>query len=219
MAKVDAVQAWIEYDGKKRSLNVTVAPLPLPKPSKPLIQNYPIDLDNVMEEFMYVGFSASTGQESSSHYLLGWSFSVNGTAPSLNISHLPNPPPKEQGSSSFPWVKLAIGILSALTFTLLCVLFFLTFCKRYMDVEALEDWEMDCPHRFKYKDLHIATKGFMECQLIGIGGFGAVYKGAIQCLLLDFLCLLQDSSILRSVSINQTSEFEFLSDSLSKIPL
>nr|KYP37366.1 Lectin-domain containing receptor kinase A4.3 [Cajanus cajan] len=72
MAKVDAVQAWIEYDGEKRTLNITVAPLPLQKPSKPLIENYGIELYGVMEENMFAGFSASTGQETSSHYLLGW---------------------------------------------------------------------------------------------------------------------------------------------------
>ncbi|KAK7339931.1 hypothetical protein VNO77_20618 [Canavalia gladiata] len=179
MGKVDAVEAWIEYDGEKRTLNVTVAPLPLQRPSKPLIYNYPIELDTVMEENMYVGFSASTGKETSSHYLLGWSFAVNGFAPTLNISKLPKPPPKEKDPSSFPWVKLAIPILSALTLTLLCLLFFLTCYKRFMDFETLEDWEMDCPHRFRYKDLHIATKGFKESQLIGVGGFGAVYKGVL----------------------------------------
>ncbi|RDX81796.1 Lectin-domain containing receptor kinase VI.3, partial [Mucuna pruriens] len=180
MAKVDSVQAWIEYDGEKRAMNITVAPLPLPRPSKPLIENYAIELYTVMEERMFVGFSASTGQEASSHYLLGWSFAVNGIAPSLNISNLPNPPPKEKEPSSFPWVNVAIGILSALTLSLLCILFLLTCYKRYVDnFEALEDWEVDCPHRFRYRDLHIATKGFIESQLIGVGGFGAVYKGVL----------------------------------------
>ncbi|GMY25577.1 lectin-domain containing receptor kinase VI.3-like [Fagus crenata] len=44
--------------------------------------------------------------------------------------------------------------------------------------ESLEDWELDCPHRFKYKDLYAATKGFKESEVIGVGGFGAVYKDA-----------------------------------------
>ncbi|KAK7373973.1 hypothetical protein VNO80_07396 [Phaseolus coccineus] len=179
MAKVDAVQAWIEYDGEKRTLNVTIAPWELSRPSTPLINNYNLDLSNVMKENMFVGFSASTGHETSSHYLLGWSFAVNGVAPSLNSSNLPNPPPKEEDPSSFPWVQVAVGILSALTLSLLCVLILLTCCKRYMDFEVLEDWEMDCPHRFRYKDLKLATQGFKESQLIGVGGFGAVYKGVL----------------------------------------
>ncbi|KAK7395076.1 hypothetical protein VNO78_15618 [Psophocarpus tetragonolobus] len=179
MARVEAVQAWIEYDGEKRTLNVTIAPLSVPRPSKPLIQDN-IDLYDVMKDSMYVGFSASTGdQETSSHYLLGWSFAVNGVAPPLNISKLPKPPPKENEPSSFPWVNVAIGILSAMTFSLLCILILLTCYKRNKDFEVLEDWEMDCPHRFRYRDLQLATKGFVESQLIGVGGFGAVYKGVL----------------------------------------
>ncbi|CAL0304416.1 unnamed protein product [Lupinus luteus] len=179
MEKVDAVQAWIEYDGEKKIVNVTVAPLSSKKPNKPLISNN-IDLNNVLKDNMFVGFSASTGQEASFHYILGWSFAMNGIAPSLNISQLPKPPSKLQDfSSSFPWVKVAISILSALTFTLLCLLLFQTLYKRYNNFEALEEWELDCPHRFGYKDLHIATKGFKESELLGVGGFGAVYKGVL----------------------------------------
>ncbi|XP_020236231.2 probable L-type lectin-domain containing receptor kinase VI.1 [Cajanus cajan] len=178
MEEADAVCAWIEYDGETEILNVTIAPFKEPKPSKPLISEF-IDIKYVMRENMYFGFSASTGKmKASSHYILGWSFSVNGVAPPLNVPLLPKPPPKEKDSSSFPWVKVVISILSALTFTLLCLLFLVTY-KRYMRFETLEDWEMDCPHRFNYRDLHIATKGFTESQLIGVGGFGSVYKGVL----------------------------------------
>jgi serine/threonine protein kinase len=46
--------------------------------------------------------------------------------------------------------------------------------------ELLEDWELDYgPHRFKYKDLFVATKGFREKELLGRGGFGMVYRGVL----------------------------------------
>ncbi|KAF2306161.1 hypothetical protein GH714_014632 [Hevea brasiliensis] len=46
--------------------------------------------------------------------------------------------------------------------------------------EVLEDWERDYgPHRFKYKDLYIATKGFRDKELLGSGGFGRVYRGVL----------------------------------------
>ncbi|KAF7850051.1 hypothetical protein BT93_L5899 [Corymbia citriodora subsp. variegata] len=46
--------------------------------------------------------------------------------------------------------------------------------------EVLEDWERDYgPHRFKYKDLYIATKGFRDQELLGAGGFGQVYRGIL----------------------------------------
>ena len=42
--------------------------------------------------------------------------------------------------------------------------------------ENLEDWELDYPHRFPYKDLHKATKDFKETELLSTGGFGQVYR-------------------------------------------
>lgn len=181
----EAVQAWIDYDGDKKIINVTAVPLSSSsssrKPSKPLI-SHAIDLKDVLKENSFVGFSASTGKsKASSHYILGWSFSMNGISPSLNISKLPKPPQKEKDSisTSFPWVKFVIGFLSALTLILLLSLCCVTLYKRYTNFETLEDWELDCPHRFRYRDLHIATKGFKDSELIGVGGYGAVYKGVL----------------------------------------
>ncbi|KAL1825562.1 hypothetical protein ACET3Z_012340 [Daucus carota] len=46
--------------------------------------------------------------------------------------------------------------------------------------EVLEDWELEYgPHRFKYKDLYVATEGFDDKELLGIGGFGRVYRGVL----------------------------------------
>ncbi|XP_042481046.1 L-type lectin-domain containing receptor kinase IV.1-like [Macadamia integrifolia] len=46
--------------------------------------------------------------------------------------------------------------------------------------EVLEYWELEYgPQRFRYKDLSIATKGFNDKELLGIGGFGKVYKGIL----------------------------------------
>ncbi|WZZ32670.1 hypothetical protein YC2023_016071 [Brassica napus] len=46
--------------------------------------------------------------------------------------------------------------------------------------EVLEEWEVQYgPHRFAYKELYNATKGFKEKQVLGSGGFGQVYKGTL----------------------------------------
>ncbi|XWS67279.1 hypothetical protein CRYUN_Cryun05aG0273900 [Craigia yunnanensis] len=173
----DPIQAWIEYDGI--FLNVTISPLNLEKSSKPLISHH-IDLTPFVEETMYVGFSASTGKKSSSHFILGWSFSTNGAASQLNISQLPVPPPKEKDGSSFdPQVIGLIVALSIVTVLLLGLLIYFTLYKRKAKSEDLEAWELDCPHRFQYKDLYAATRGFKQSEIIGVGGFGAVYKGVL----------------------------------------
>ncbi|GFY98131.1 concanavalin A-like lectin protein kinase family protein [Actinidia rufa] len=47
-------------------------------------------------------------------------------------------------------------------------------------MEVLEDWEVQFgPHRFNYKDLFIATKGFKDKEFLGRGGFGRVYHGVL----------------------------------------
>ncbi|KAJ7961186.1 Lectin receptor-like kinase [Quillaja saponaria] len=177
-----AIHAWIEYDGAKQVVNVTVAPFTVEKPWKPLM-SVGIDLTHILKQTMnmYVGFSAATGEKSSSdHYILGWSFATNGVAPPLNDSQLPEPPPMEKGSSSLsPLVKSLIGALCGVTFILFVILFFSSMCKRYRSFESLEAWELVCPRRFRYRDLHTATNGFKESEIIGVGGFGSVYKGVL----------------------------------------
>jgi hypothetical protein len=44
---------------------------------------------NILGRRVYVGFSAATGVLSTHHYVLGWSFSLDGPAPPLNFSKLP----------------------------------------------------------------------------------------------------------------------------------
>ncbi|PKI34117.1 hypothetical protein CRG98_045472 [Punica granatum] len=179
----DLINAWVEYDAKSKRLNVTISPFEVKKPRKPLLSaDYSrIDLDAVFQDNMYIGFSASTGSTRSFHYVLGWSFRLNGSAPSLNLSQLPRPP-KENGDppSYRPRIIALIASLSAITVCLLGLLiFYIAIRKIRMGRQGLEDWELDCPHRFQYKDLHTATKGFKESEKIGSGGFGSVYRGVL----------------------------------------
>ncbi|XP_038990096.1 L-type lectin-domain containing receptor kinase S.4-like [Phoenix dactylifera] len=175
------IQAWIDYDGVAKILNVTISPVSVGKPSRPLI-SYAIDLSSILKEYMYVGFSASTGKLSSSHYILGWSFRTNGVARSLDVSHLPLPPQPAKSSSTSKAFGIKIGGISSLaTLLLVAVAFSVSWqsWQRAKLAETLEDWELDYPHRFPYKDLYKATKGFKETELLGSGGFGLVYKGTL----------------------------------------
>ncbi|XP_020242260.1 L-type lectin-domain containing receptor kinase S.4-like [Asparagus officinalis] len=177
------VQAWIDYDGVSKNLKVTIAPVPVDKPRKPLISKA-VDLALILKESMYVGFTASTGKLTSSHYILGWSFKINGVAPFLDGSHLPLPPEALQSDNSqgSKILGLKIGLASSIGTLVLLVIVLLILMylhKRSRLAETLEDWELDYPHRFPYKDLYRATKGFKETQILGSGGFGQVYKGVM----------------------------------------
>ncbi|KAF3447746.1 hypothetical protein FNV43_RR08449 [Rhamnella rubrinervis] len=86
-----SMKVWVEYDGKKKQMNVTLAPSNIGKPRTPLL-SLTRDLSSVVNNTMYVGFSASTGSVPTSHYILGWSFKINGQAQELVLSQLPKLP-------------------------------------------------------------------------------------------------------------------------------
>ncbi|KAI8560565.1 hypothetical protein RHMOL_Rhmol04G0267500 [Rhododendron molle] len=172
-----AMQVWVEYDGGKKKMNVTMAPVDLPKPNTPLL-TLSMDLSPILNQTMYVGFSSSSGSFSTSHYLLAWSFKINGLADEFDFSQLPKLPrigPKKV--SRLLTIGLPLGVI--LVFGVLSgVVCYVRRKRKFADV--LEDWELDYgPHRFKYKDLYIATKGFREKGLLGTGGFGRVYRGIL----------------------------------------
>ncbi|KAL1321553.1 hypothetical protein AAHE18_14G135500 [Arachis hypogaea] len=172
------MQVWVEYDGVKKQIDVTLAPTNVEKPQKPLL-SLTKDLSPILNNTMYVGFSSSTGSVLTSHYVLGWSFKINGQAQPLLISQLPKLPRLGERKES---KALTIGVpmisLTVVFVVILAVIYFIRRKKKFS--ELVEDWEMEYgPHRFKYKDLYFATKGFKEKELLGSGGFGRVYKGVM----------------------------------------
>ncbi|KAJ6843905.1 L-type lectin-domain containing receptor kinase IV.2-like [Iris pallida] len=172
------MQIWVDYEGEDMQLNVTLAPVPMAKPNKPLLSST-IDLSSVMMDSMYVGFSSANGHLLTTHCVLGWSFKMNGIAEPLDYAKLP---PLPLSDSKHKSQKLAIWLpLASCTFSLLVVATVVLVVKRRIKyAELLEDWEQEYgPHRFSYKELFRATKGFKDKTLLGSGGFGKVYQGVL----------------------------------------
>jgi serine/threonine protein kinase len=172
------MQVWVEYDGVEKKIEVTMAPINVGKPKTPLL-SLSYDLSSVIEDIMYVGFSSSTGSVLTSHYVTGWSFKVNGQAPELDLSRLPKLPRIEgKPISKFLTIGLPVIIVSLVSIAISAVVYVIKRKRKY--AELLEDWELQYgPHRFKFKDLYIATKGFRDKELLGAGGFGRVYRGIL----------------------------------------
>ncbi|KAK1397305.1 Non-specific serine/threonine protein kinase [Heracleum sosnowskyi] len=173
------MQVWVEYSGSEKHVDVTLAPLHISKPTKPLL-SLDYDLDSVLNKEMYVGFSCATGARLvTSHYVLGWSFMVNGIARDLDLSKLPMLPrigPKRKSKFLTIGLPLILGTLMFMTIS--CTVYYIR--RKMKFAEVLEDWELEYgPHRFKYKDLYVATKGFKDKELLGKGGFGKVYRGVL----------------------------------------
>jgi serine/threonine protein kinase len=169
---------WIDYDEAEKLLNVTLAPTKIPKPNQPLMSK-PIDLSRYLLESMYVGFSAATGTlVPSNHYVLGWSFNKSGQAQSLDVSRLPQPP-RQRKKREKPGLIIMV-LLIAVALVLITIIGAAYNSRRKKYEEIREDWEREYgPHRFSYKNLYKATKGFSDKELLGAGGFGKVYRGIL----------------------------------------
>ncbi|KAF0908332.1 hypothetical protein E2562_024746 [Oryza meyeriana var. granulata] len=174
----EAMQVWVDYDAGNTQINVTLAPLSVAKPVKPLISAV-YNLSSVITDTAYVGFSSATGSFNSRHYVLGWSFAMNGPAPAIDIAKLPKLP-HEGPKARSKVLEIVLPIASAAVVLAMGILVILLVRRQKRYTELREDWEVEFgPHRFPYKDLHHATQGFKNQCLLGVGGFGRVYKGVL----------------------------------------
>ncbi|KAJ4872141.1 L-type lectin-domain containing receptor kinase I.9 [Raphanus sativus] len=183
------IQVWVDYEDSV--LNVSLAPIEAKKPSRPLLSqriNFSdIFPDNRSE--LFVGFSAATGNAVSDHYILWWSFTTSkggGGGSQLDISKLPrvpHPKPLPTVRPKAPRKKLPrwiIGLVAFLAVVTLAVLAGVCFHRRKKFLEVSETWEKEFDaHRFSYKSLYRATKGFSKDEFLGKGGFGEVYRGSL----------------------------------------
>ncbi|KAA3471917.1 L-type lectin-domain containing receptor kinase S.4-like [Gossypium australe] len=155
--------------------STTIAPSSK-RPTTPIL-SFHVDLSPFLNEFMYVGFSASTGQLASSHYVLGWSFKINGQAQTLDLSSLPSffKPPKKH-------TALTVGMsVSSANLVLIVLSVAIYFMIKMKNVDVVEDWELEIgPQRYTYHELKQATDGFSDKTLLGQGGFSRVYKGTLK---------------------------------------
>ncbi|KAE8725116.1 L-type lectin-domain containing receptor kinase S.4 [Hibiscus syriacus] len=88
---------------------------------------------------MYVGFSASTGHVlASSHYILGWSFKINGQSQALDLSSLPSfpGPPKKHTT-----LTVGVSVSSAVFIIALSIAVYVII--KIKNTEVVEDWELD----------------------------------------------------------------------------
>uniref|UniRef100_A0A0E0BD35 non-specific serine/threonine protein kinase n=1 Tax=Oryza glumipatula TaxID=40148 RepID=A0A0E0BD35_9ORYZ len=179
------IQAWVDYDGSAKILNVTIAPVAstVPtRPRRPLI-SHAVDLLPIFKQEMYVGFSSSTGKLASSHYVLAWSFRTGGgAARPIDLSRLPSVPKKPAPPPSASVVVKIVALTCAATVTVIVAAIgvALWLRRRAALADTLEEWELDHPHRLPYRELYMATKGFKNSELLGAGGFGEVYRGVLR---------------------------------------
>ncbi|KAK6268761.1 hypothetical protein QUC31_012921 [Theobroma cacao] len=173
-------QVWIDYADS--IINVTMAPVGIKRPKRPLL-NVSLNLSDVFEDEMYVGFTSSTGRLVESHRILAWSFSNSNfqLSESLITTGLPSfaiPKTPFYKHKSFI-AGVTVGSFFVLVFIALFALFLVKRERRRARERAeMEDWEFEYwPHKMTYQEIDAATKGFLEENVIGFGANGKVYKG------------------------------------------
>nr|AER41625.1 legume+lectins+beta+domain+containing+protein [Oryza glumipatula] len=168
----EAMQVWVDYD--RETTRIAVA-----KPKRPLVSAR-YNLSTLLKDVAYIGFSAATGGTlRSRHYVLGWSFGLGRPAPAIDITKLPKlPRTVSKDRSRILQITLPLATAAFLLTVGAAVFMLVRRNRRYS--ELLEDWEIEFgPHRFLYKDLFHATEGFKNSCILGIGGFGKVYRGVL----------------------------------------
>ncbi|KAJ6367736.1 hypothetical protein OIU78_000322 [Salix suchowensis] len=175
-------QVWIDYADSL--INVTMAPAGMKRPSRPLL-NVSLNLSEVFEDEMYVGFTASTGQLVQSHKILAWSFSNSNFSLSerLVTTGLPSfviPKDPFFRSKGFISGVTVGGVLLVASAATICWFVIKRRQRKARERAEMEDWEQEYwPHRITCQEIEAATKGFSEENVIGIGGNGKVYKGVL----------------------------------------
>ncbi|KAK0587409.1 hypothetical protein LWI29_022408 [Acer saccharum] len=165
------IHAWIDFDGTNFEINVTIAPIGVPKPSIPTLNYKDQAIANYVSNEMFVGFSASKTDFIEAQRILAWSLSDTGVAREINTTNLPVFS-LSSSSSSLSDGAIAGIVIGCVVFVIICASGVFWFWRKHMlkdqEEEEIEDWELEYwPHRFSYEELSNATDGFSKENLLG----------------------------------------------------
>ena len=183
-------RAWITYDGSKKWIDIRLGPNDNSYPSRPVFSG-PLDISPFLNEYMFVGFSASTGNKTQIHSVLSWNFSSTSqaflrvpsseTCESKIIVGNTGKMTRTEPPSSF-LIFMAVVVLA------LVVLLSLYYNGRRknnkLNVVVLpEKKQRPTPpnkaRRFTVSELSSATASFNELEILGSDSKGVYYRGKL----------------------------------------
>ncbi|KAI3926619.1 hypothetical protein MKW98_014266 [Papaver atlanticum] len=193
---------WIEYIDSKKMVKVWLS-YTKSRTIRPILASH-IDLSMYLEEFMFIGFSASNGKGSAQQVVEKWRFGTYGSLPSINsfdtrveggcvmcgpddggpnsTSRLPSLQPNNTGS----WKHdLFVEVREMVLFAV--VSFIITaarWCRKEINGDTGNSRHQryntelnQVPTRLSLDEIKVATRGFHRSRVLGEGGSGTVYGG------------------------------------------
>lgn len=191
--------AWIDYDGPRRIMDVRLG-LPNDEvyPSRPIFSEF-MDLSPFLNEYMFVGFSASTGNHTQIHNILSWNFSSTSQAflryPSSETCQgkilLQNTTETTEATEKSNRNKTPRSFLIFVGSVVLALVVLIGFyfiskhrksaskSKTSIEDEIHRPRPPNKPRRFSFSALSSATRSFSEIEILGSDIRGVYYRGKL----------------------------------------
>lgn len=186
-------RAWISYDGPRRWMDIRLQREEANSttyPSKPIFSG-PLDLSPFLKEYMFVGFSASTGNFTQIHRVLSWNF----TSKSQAFLRVPSAETCESkitvGNNEIAHRKTPASFLIFVAVVVLVLAVMLSlYCNGRRKVNEKSESVVlpekklrlrppNKPHRFTISEISSATRGFSELEFLGSDSKGVYYRGKL----------------------------------------
>ncbi|KAH6811597.1 hypothetical protein C2S51_025359 [Perilla frutescens var. frutescens] len=186
-------RAWIIYDGNMKLLEIYLGPDGKARPNRAVYSGN-VDLSPYLNEYMFIGFSGSTGDNyhTQIHNICSWNFtsvsrallrvpSIESCASKIIVDDYENIPLKTP-SSFYIFVAVVVLVL------VIMINLYLSRKKKEnndSDEIAVVAKEMQRPsppnraRKFSLGEISSATRGFGELQVLGSDTKSVTYKGAL----------------------------------------
>ncbi|KAM5557838.1 L-type lectin-domain containing receptor kinase VIII.1 [Rosa sericea] len=182
-------RAWISYNGSRRWMDIRLGSDDGSYPSKPVFSGS-LDLSPYLNEYMFVGFSASTGNHTQIHSVLSWNFTSVSQAflrvPSMEtceskivVTETPRAEPPGTFLIFIAVLALAIAVMLSLYYN----------SKRrnansdsasiVLPEKKQRPRPPNKPRSFTISEISLATRSFGELEILGGGSKGVCYRGKL----------------------------------------
>jgi hypothetical protein len=192
--------AWIDYDGSRRRIDIRLGLANEEVyPIKPIFSEF-MDLSPYLNEYMFVGFSASTGNHTQIHNILSWNFTSNSQAflryPSSetcqgkimleNTTETTAATDKRSNRNEPPRSFLIFVAAVVLALVVLVGFYFISRHRRSVS-KSKTSIEEDLhrprppnkPRRFAFSAISSSTRSFSEIEVLGSDTRGVYYRGKL----------------------------------------